>query len=140
METGEASSVRRAGKSYASTPVLAEVDLGLPRGSITVLLGPNGAGKTTLLRILAGILPPSEGAVEVLGGADPARAGRRTPLDPRRRVGSVPQEIALDPEMPGRAPLWLLAALHGVPRTARMERIADLAAAFRVAAHLPRPV
>jgi ABC-2 type transport system ATP-binding protein len=140
MKKGEASSVRRVGKSYASTRVLAGVDLDLPRGSITVLLGPNGAGKTTLLRILAGILPPSEGAVEVLGIADPARAGGQTSLELRRRIGYVPQEIALDPEMTGSEILWLLAALHGVPRPARAERIADLAAAFRTTAHMPRPV
>jgi ABC-2 type transport system ATP-binding protein len=146
VETGEASSVRRAGKSYASTRVLADVDLDLPRGAITVLLGPNGAGKTTLLRILAGILPPSEGTVEVLGIADPARLGRhgrssrKTLRELRRRTGYVPQEIALDPEMTGSETLSLLAALHGVPRPARAGRIAELAAAFRTTAHMPRPV
>ena len=140
METGEASSVRRAGKSYASTRVLADVDLDLPRGSITVLLGPNGAGKTTLLRILAGILPPSEGTVEVLGIADPARAGRKALSELRRRTGYVPQEVALDPEMTGSETLALLAALHGVERAVRAGRIAELATAFRTTAHMPRPV
>jgi ABC-2 type transport system ATP-binding protein len=140
MENREASSVRGAGKSYASTRVLAAVDLDLPRGSITVLLGPNGAGKTTLLRILAGILPPSEGTVEVLGIADPARLGRRALRELRRHTGYVPQEIALDPEMTGSEILSLLAALHGVPRSARAGRIADLAAAFRTTAHMPRLV
>ncbi|HEU4411875.1 MAG TPA: ABC transporter ATP-binding protein [Polyangiaceae bacterium] len=45
--------------------VLREVSLALYAGDFACLLGPNGAGKTTLLRILAGVLAPSEGSVEV---------------------------------------------------------------------------
>jgi ABC-2 type transport system ATP-binding protein len=115
---------------------LAEVDLDLPRGSLTILAGPNGAGKTTLLRVLAGLLAPDEGTVEILG-APPALARSR---DLRRRIGYVPQEVALDPEMTGRETLWLLTALHGVPRRERSGRIARLAEAFGAVEHLPRPV
>jgi ABC-2 type transport system ATP-binding protein len=133
-------SVRRVVQRYASTQALAGVDLDLPRGAITVLLGPNGAGKTTLLRILAGILAPSEGSVEVLGIEDPARAGRRTLCELRRRTSYIPQDIALDPEMTGTETLSLLAALHGVERAERAERIAGLAAAFGTTQHMPRRV
>ena len=47
--------------------VLDSVSLDVAAGSIHALLGPNGAGKTTLLRILAGLLVPRSGAVQVLG-------------------------------------------------------------------------
>jgi ABC-2 type transport system ATP-binding protein len=108
-----------------ATPALAEVDLDLQPG-LTALTGPNGAGKTTLLRVLAGLLRPDAGTVEV-------------PRD-RRRIGYIPQELALDPEMTGRETLALLAALHGMPRSERADRIARLAESFGVAKHLDRVV
>ncbi len=48
-------------------PALAGADLDVEAGEIVLVAGPNGAGKTTLLRLLAGLLPPYSGAVEVLG-------------------------------------------------------------------------
>ena len=137
-------SLHRVTVEYPSGPralaALSDVDLDLPRGAVTALVGPNGAGKTTLLRILAGLLPPSAGTVEVLGVEQPAQAGRRRSRELRRRLGYIPQELALDPEMTGREILWLLAALYGVPRAVRGERIARLGGAFGTIAHLPRPV
>ena len=124
-ESANAASVRGLGVRFGSADALAEVDLDIHPG-LTVLVGPNGAGKTTLLRVLAGLLVPDAGTVEI-------------PRD-RRRRGYIPQDLALDPEMTGRETLWLLAALHGVPRRERAERIAGLAAAFGIAEHLPRPV
>ncbi len=119
-------SLRGVGVRFShSAPALAEVDLDLQPG-LTAVVGPNGAGKTTLLRVLAGLLVPDEGTVEIPGD--------------RHLRGYIPQDLALDPEMTGRETLWLLAALHGVPRRERAERIAGLAAAFGIAEHLPRPV
>ena len=46
---------------------LARVDLALPRGKLSTLLGPSGCGKTTLLKIIAGLIPPSDGEVWVKG-------------------------------------------------------------------------
>ena len=138
-----AARARRVRKTYPSRPPLTalwELDLDLLRGTVTALLGPNGAGKTTLLRILGGLLPPSAGTVEVLGVEQPAEIGGRRRRELRRRLGYVPQELALDPEMTGRETLALLATLHGVPRAVRGDRIAALGAAFGVTAHLPRPV
>jgi ABC-type multidrug transport system ATPase subunit len=136
-----AASVRGAARDFGpGVRALAGVDLDLPRGAVTALLGANGAGKTTLLRILAGLLAPTSGQVEVLGVERPASAGRRAARELRRRTGYVPQEIALDPEMTGRETLTLLAALYGVPRRERRERVAALAEAFGVAAPLDRLV
>lgn len=134
-----AASARKVGRDFGSgVRALVGVDFDLPPGTLTVLAGPNGAGKTTLLRILAGLLPPSAGSVEVLGIANPAAAGRSREL--RRRTGYIPQEIALDPEMTGRETLFLLATLHEVPRKERAGRIESLVAAFGLAGPLPRPV
>jgi len=119
-------SLRGVGVRFArAEPALAAVDLDLLPG-LTVVAGPNGAGKTTLLRVLAGLLRPGSGTAEVLRD--------------RRRIGYIPQDLALDPEMTGRETLALLAALHGVPRRERSDRIARLAESFGTAKHLPRPV
>lgn len=121
-------------KEYPAGPhALAEVDLELSRGAVTVLLGANGAGKTTLLRILAGLLSPTSGTVEVLGLEPPAP-------ELRRRTGYVPQEVALDPEMTGGETLALLAALYGVSRRDRPARIEQLAESFGITSHLERRV
>ncbi len=135
-----AASCRGVGKDFGAVAALADLDLDLPRGTVTALLGPNGAGKSTLLRLLAGRLPSSAGTVEVLGVADPAKAGRNERNALRRDLGFVPQDLALDPEMTGRETLDLLAALHGVPRSHRPARIAELAANFGIEKPLDRPV
>jgi ABC-2 type transport system ATP-binding protein len=59
----------RAGRRYGRHWALRDCTLHLPPGSITALVGPNGAGKTTLLNLLAGLLRPSEGRLEVDGAA-----------------------------------------------------------------------
>lgn len=91
---------------------------------VSGLLGPNGAGKTTLLRLLVGLLRPSEGTVRLLG------------VDPRRdpgvyaRVGLVPEETALYPDMTGRTFVAYAATLAGVDRRAadRAIELVDLGA------------
>jgi ABC-2 type transport system ATP-binding protein len=75
-------------KRFGSTVALAGVDLSVGHG-VTGLLGPNGAGKTTLLRIIATVLAPDAGRVEVLGH-DPGNADGRLAI--RRRLGYLPQE------------------------------------------------
>jgi ABC-2 type transport system ATP-binding protein len=74
---------------------LRDASVEVPPGRIVALVGPNGAGKTTLLHMAAGLLPPSTGAVEVIG-ASPARRMDRigfvaqdAPMWPRLRVDDV---------------------------------------------------
>jgi len=56
-------------KRYGRRWALSECTLRIPPGRVVGLVGPNGAGKTTLLRIAVGLLPPTSGTIEVLGGA-----------------------------------------------------------------------
>jgi ABC-2 type transport system ATP-binding protein len=56
------------GKRYRRLWALADCTLAIPAGHVVGLVGPNGAGKTTLLRIAAGMLTPTTGAIQVLGG------------------------------------------------------------------------
>ena len=77
--------------SYGSTPVLRDVSLNVPAGSVLGVLGPNGSGKTTLLKVLSGTLRPSRGALTI-DGQDLAATPRR---DLARRMAVVPQETHL---------------------------------------------
>ncbi|GIX14556.1 MAG: nitrate ABC transporter ATP-binding protein [Paracoccaceae bacterium] len=71
-------SVRNITKNYGDVEALKNLSLDFPRGQLTSLLGPSGCGKTTLLKIIAGLLEPTSGEVEVNGrpvrGPGPDRA------------------------------------------------------------------
>jgi NitT/TauT family transport system ATP-binding protein len=71
-------SARNISKNYGSVEALRNMSLEFPRGQLTSLLGPSGCGKTTLLKIIAGLLEPTSGEVEVNGktvtGPGPDRA------------------------------------------------------------------
>ncbi len=71
-------STRNISKNYGEVEALRDLSLEFPRGQLTSLLGPSGCGKTTLLKIIAGLLEPTSGEVEVNGqtvtGPGPDRA------------------------------------------------------------------
>ena len=75
-------------KSFGATPVLRDVSVDIPSGSLTALLGPSGGGKSTLLRIIAGLEQPDTGSV-LINGADATRLAPQ-----RRNVGFVFQHYA----------------------------------------------
>ena len=94
------------------------VDLDIGAG-VFGLLGPNGAGKTTLLRVLATLLVPTDGQVEVAGLLLPARA-----QEARFRLGYVPQEFGLFPKLRCRECLDYLGLLKGLaPSTVRLAEV-----------------
>jgi ABC-2 type transport system ATP-binding protein len=80
---------RRFGRTQAVAGVSLEAEAG-----VLGLLGPNGAGKTTLLRMLATVVPPSSGALRLLGRDPGAYASRR---EIRRRLGYLPQNLGYYP-------------------------------------------
>ncbi len=96
--------------------VLDRVDLDVPRGSILGVAGPNGAGKTSLIRAIAGRLRLDAGTVQIDGLA-PAEARRRS------RLGIVPQEIALYPQLTVRENLGILGRLSGLPSRGLGDRV-----------------
>lgn len=94
------------------------VDLEIP-GGIYGLLGENGAGKTTLMRVLTTVLRPTEGSVSLNGIPYEEKNGE----DIRRRIGYLPQEINLYPELNVRECLDYMGELSGVPKAERRNRI-----------------
>jgi ABC-2 type transport system ATP-binding protein len=104
-------------KSYGSRLALDGLSLSVRSGEVVGLLGPNGAGKTTTLMILATLLNPDAGEVRIAGL--PARSGGAAV---RRKLGLVPQSIALYPSLSGLQNLTLFARLHVLARReARLE-------------------
>jgi ABC-2 type transport system ATP-binding protein len=83
---GIALSARGLSKQYRGRWALSECTLDVPAGHVVGLVGPNGAGKTTLLHLAVGLLVPTSGTIEVLGG-QPASGP-----DQLRRVGFVAQD------------------------------------------------
>ncbi len=107
-------------KRYRSTRVLDGLDLVIEPG-VTGLLGPNGAGKTTLLRILATVMAPDSGRLELLG-RDPGRESDRTEI--RRRLGYVPQETGIHDDFTAFEFVDYLAILKELDdRTARHDEV-----------------
>ncbi|WP_306256878.1 ABC transporter ATP-binding protein [Pararhizobium sp. IMCC21322] len=67
VEMESAVSVRNVSKNYGAVEALRDLSLEFPRGQLTSLLGPSGCGKTTLLKIIAGLLEPTSGEIEIEG-------------------------------------------------------------------------
>ncbi len=98
-------------KSFGPRLVLTDVSLEVHRGEVVGLLGPNGAGKTTTLSILGTLLQPDAGEVRICGMA------AKTNLNAvRRKLGVVPQSLALYRSLSALQNLELFARLHGIDR------------------------
>ncbi|HUY76398.1 MAG TPA: ABC transporter ATP-binding protein [Ktedonobacterales bacterium] len=110
-------------KRYGSHEALRDINLRIEHGMFG-LLGPNGAGKTTLLRILATLLRPTSGRV-VVGSLDLGHAAQRKAV--RARLGYLPQELGLYPDLTGRELLDYMGLLKRLfDRPARRQQMAAL--------------
>ena len=81
-------------KRYTKNVAVDDVTFDVGRGEVVGFLGPNGAGKTTTMRVLTGYLPPTGGTVRVAGFDVTTH-----PLEVRRRIGYLPENCPLYPEM-----------------------------------------
>ena len=98
-------------KRYATKTAIESVSFQVEKGEILGFLGPNGAGKTTTMRIVVGFMPASDGTVRV-DGFDVFE----NPLDVRRRIGYLPENPPLYPEMTVAGYLRFVAKIKGVPK------------------------
>jgi ABC-type Mn2+/Zn2+ transport system ATPase subunit len=90
---------------YGRQQALRDVSLEIVRGSLLAIFGPNGGGKTTLLKLIAGLLKPWSGTIEVLGSPPGAEA---------RRIAYVPQAELVDWSFP--VSVWNVAMMGRYPR------------------------
>ena len=97
------------------------VDLAVPAGSFYGFLGPNGAGKSTTIKCLTGLLKPSAGSMRILG-TDPIAE----PVAVKRRIGVVPEDLALFDRLTARETLTFVADVHGIDAATASARSVDL--------------
>jgi ABC-2 type transport system ATP-binding protein len=97
------------------------VNLRVGRGQFFGFLGPNGAGKSTTIKMLTGLLAPTSGEARVLG-YDIARE----PLEVKRRIGVVPEDLNLFERLTGAEMLTFTGRMYGLTREQTAERAREL--------------
>ncbi|HYE89372.1 MAG TPA: metal ABC transporter ATP-binding protein [Terriglobales bacterium] len=122
------------GMAYAGTRALEDVTFTIDAGDYLGIIGPNGSGKTTLLKLILGLLPPTEGRIELFG-ADPKAFRDWT------KVGYVPQRAVFDPTLPVRVDEVVLTGLvsararFGAARASARQRVTEALETVGMGAH-----
>jgi ABC-2 type transport system ATP-binding protein len=105
--------IQHVRKTFGSLVAVDDESFTVEPGKLTGLLGPNGAGKTTTVSMIAGLTRPERGRVLVNGQA---LSGDTDPL--KRKIGLVPQDLALYDELSARENLRYFGGLYGLSGTA----------------------
>jgi ABC-2 type transport system ATP-binding protein len=113
--------VRGASHDYGEGVGVSDLDLEVPMGTILGIVGPSGAGKTTTIRLITGALEPTAGEVRVLG-EDPRRFRR----DTRERIGYMPQQFTLYPDLTSDENVDFVASLFGMLTPRRRRRVREV--------------
>lgn len=106
-------------RHFGKLRAVQEVNLKLRRGEIFGLLGPNGSGKTTLIRLIAGILKPTSGTIDILG----TRMPNKTVMS---RVGYMTQSLALYEELNVRENIAFFASMCGARDPDSLDKVLRL--------------
>lgn len=108
-------------RRFGSLTAVDDVSLHIAPGETVGLLGPNGAGKTTAISMTAGLLTPDAGSVRVAG-----RSMLQEPMQAKRHLGLVPQELAIYPEISARDNLRFFGRLQGLRGADLSRRVAEV--------------
>ena len=108
-------------RDFGSFRAVDGIDLAVPAGSFYGFLGPNGAGKSTTIKCLTGLLRPSAGTMRILD-LDPLAQ----PVEVKRRIGVMPEDLALFDRLTARETLTFVADVHGIDRKTAQSRSGDL--------------
>ena len=108
-------------RDFGSLRAVDGINLAVPAGSFFGFLGPNGAGKSTTIKCLTGLLRPTAGSIRILG-TDPLT----DPVSVKRRIGVVPEDLALFERLTAPETLTFVAEVHGLDVKVARARAADL--------------
>ena len=122
-------------KHYGPIEAIHDISFGVEKGEIVGFLGPNGAGKTTTMRILTGFVPATRGTA-VLAGFDV----HEEPLEVKRLVGYLPENVPLYPEMLVKSYLRYVAELKGLSRSSAKSEVGRVMERFGVASIAGRTI
>lgn len=107
-------------KRYDSKLIVDHVNFSLQEGEIFGLLGPNGAGKSTTISMICGLLKADSGEILIDG-----LSVREKPLEVKKRIGLVPQELALYENMSAAENVSFFGKLYGLRGKLLKERIQE---------------
>jgi ABC-2 type transport system ATP-binding protein len=127
--------VQDLSKAYGPVEALKGVSFHIDAGEIIGLLGPNGAGKTTMMKILTGYLQPTSGSATVDGLDVVAQ-----PLEVQKRIGYLPENAPLYPELSVQNYLRMIADLRQIPEEEQPLRLSRAVRATSLENHLTRPI
>lgn len=116
-------------RDFGSFTAVDGIHLAVPRGSLYGFLGPNGAGKSTTIKCLTGLLRPTSGTMTILG-MDPAK----DPIAVKRRVGVVPEDLALFDRLSATETLTFVGHVHELDAATIRSRSEELLALMDLAA------
>ena len=108
-------------KTFGDVVAVDDLTFAVREGEVFGLLGPNGAGKTTTLSVISTLLPADAGRV-LVDGLDVSTQAREV----RRRIGVVPQELALYEDLTGRENLLFWGRLQGLSGGDLKQRVTEL--------------
>lgn len=114
-------------KEFGDFRAVDNVNLSIKQGEIYGFLGPNGAGKTTTIRMLTGTLKPTNGEIKILG-----LDLKKQELEIKRRIGVVPDEPRIYPNLKGFEFLDFVTEIYKLDRQKIKERIDELCEVFGV--------
>lgn len=114
-------------RRFGALTAVDRVDLTIRRGTIYGFLGPNGSGKTTTIRMLAGLLLPTEGEIQVLGLSIPRQAEEL-----KQRIGYMTQRFSLYEDLSVRENLDFVAEIYALPRRDAGARVRELLAQYQL--------
>jgi osmoprotectant transport system ATP-binding protein len=106
----------------AERPAVDQLDLEVPNGTTCVLIGPSGCGKTTTMRIVNRLIEPTSGRI-IVEGQDVTRAD---PVELRRRIGYVIQQVGLFPHMTIAENVATVPQLLGWPALRIAQRVEEM--------------
>lgn len=109
-------------KYYGDLTAVDGLNLTVEAGTLFSLLGVNGAGKTTTIKMLSGLTVPTSGEAYISGVSV-----CKEPRQAKARLAVSPQETAVAPNLTVQENLLLMAGVHGLNRTLRRERVAEIA-------------
>jgi ABC-2 type transport system ATP-binding protein len=112
---------RELTKYFGATCAVDRVSFTLQHGDVIGLLGPNGSGKTTIMRMLTGFFPPTSGQAWIAG-----RDVQEDSLAVRRRLGYLPEQVVLYPDLPVRRFLEFVATVKGVAAGRRRAHVDEV--------------
>ncbi|GDX79970.1 ABC transporter [Deltaproteobacteria bacterium] len=121
---------RQIEKRYAAFQAVEPLDLDVHAGEVFGFLGLNGAGKTTTLRMLAGVLPPTAGSIEIDG-----KDLTKNPVEARRCMGFIPDRPYLYDKLTAREFLRFLGEVYGMVQPRLDERLAAVLAQQALTEH-----